>query len=204
MAYIYDPKAMRAMAHPLRIRLLEALAAEGSATATRCSQLLGDSPSNCSFHLRLLAKYGFIEPAAGRSGRERPWRLTSVTQSVRTDYDDPDSVAAVRALDESLLNWELGRIRAAIHHPPEPQWRGSRLLGGSSMWLTADEAHALGEDLTALSQRHLERAANPALRPAGSRPVRLFVAISPITDLGASAPAVPADRSEPDTTEAQS
>ncbi len=201
MAEIRDPLAMRAMAHPLRIRLLETLAAEGSATATRCAQLLGESPSNCSFHLRLLAKYGFLEPAAPRSGRERPWQLTSVTQSVRTDYDGPDSVAAVRALDETLLNWELGRIRAALGYTPEQLWRGSRLLGGASMWLTADEARALGEDLTALSQRHLERAANPALRPAGSRPVRLFIALSPILDLDPSPPAASADRSGLDTAE---
>ncbi len=201
MAEIRDPLAMRAMAHPLRIRLLETLAAEGSATATRCAQLLGESPSNCSFHLRLLAKYGFLEPAAPRSGRERPWQLTSVTQSVRTDYDDPDSVAAVRALDETLLNWELGRIRAALGYTPEQLWRGSQLLGGASMWLTADEARALGEDLTALSQRHLERAANPALRPAGSRPVRLFIALSPILDLDPSPPAASADRSGLDTAE---
>ena len=38
--------------------------------------MLGESPANCAFHLRTLAKYGFVEEAGGGRGRERPWRQT--------------------------------------------------------------------------------------------------------------------------------
>src|SRR6185312_5330915 len=54
-----DPKAMRALAHPLRWALLEALGHAGTLTATQASEMLGESPANCAFHLRTLARYGF-------------------------------------------------------------------------------------------------------------------------------------------------
>ena len=69
-----DPKAIRALAHPLRWGLLEALSHAGTLTATQASEMLGESPANCAFHLRTLAKYGFVEEAGGGRGRERPWR----------------------------------------------------------------------------------------------------------------------------------
>src|SRR4030088_3589210 len=70
-----DPRALRALAHPLRLRLLELLVLRGPMTATEAADLLGESPANCSFHLRTLAKYGYVEEAGGGRGRQRPWRL---------------------------------------------------------------------------------------------------------------------------------
>lgn len=67
--------ALRALAHPLRLRLLELVADAGSITTTTASALTGESSANCSFHLRLLAKHGFLDRAAGRDRRERPWCL---------------------------------------------------------------------------------------------------------------------------------
>lgn len=183
MAVISDPKALRAMAHPLRMRLLEALTSEGTATATRCAQVLGDTASNCSFHLRLLARYGFVERAPGGTGRERPWRLTSVTQDLRPDPADPHAVAAGRAVDETLLTWEMGRISAGIRAVPDPDWQGTRVQGGASMWLTPQEARELSAGLSELVDGFIDRAENPAQRPVGARPLRLFFALSPITDL---------------------
>lgn len=76
---IRDPRALRALAHPSRLRLLEHLAYAGSATATELAEQVGESPANCSWHLRQLARYGFVEEteAAGGGvghGRERWWR----------------------------------------------------------------------------------------------------------------------------------
>ena len=67
-----DPKAMRAMAHPVRLALMEEINDAGTLTATEAAERVGESPSNCSFHLRQLAKYGFVEEARaapGASGR---------------------------------------------------------------------------------------------------------------------------------------
>lgn len=74
---------MRALAHPVRIALLEALRRDGPLTATRAAELLDDSPGNMSWHLQTLAKYGFVEEAGGGRGRSRPWRAVSLTLSVK-------------------------------------------------------------------------------------------------------------------------
>src|SRR5262245_58937004 len=77
-----DPKAMRALAHPVRMALLELLGVAGTITATQASEVLGESPANCAFHLRTLAKYGFVKEAGGGRGRERPWTYTRRTSNI--------------------------------------------------------------------------------------------------------------------------
>jgi DNA-binding transcriptional ArsR family regulator len=70
-----DPKMMRALAHPARIAIWSHIGLRGSVTATECAEVAGLSPSACSYHLRTLARYGFIEEdrASAANGRERPW-----------------------------------------------------------------------------------------------------------------------------------
>ena len=67
---IADARSMRALAHPLRLRLLEYLALRGPLTATQCAELVGESPASCSFHLRQLAKYGFVEAGPASVGMD--------------------------------------------------------------------------------------------------------------------------------------
>src|SRR5579862_6474412 len=90
-----DPKAMRALAHPVRMALLDLIAVAGTLTATQASEALGESPANCAFHLRTLAKYGFAREAGGGRGRERPWTRTRRTISISsTEQDDPQAAIA--------------------------------------------------------------------------------------------------------------
>ncbi|HXC45240.1 MAG TPA: helix-turn-helix domain-containing protein, partial [Solirubrobacteraceae bacterium] len=69
-----DARTMRALSHPVRLALIETLGLAGPLTATQAGERIGESPTTCSFHLRQLAKYGFVEEAGGGSGRARPWR----------------------------------------------------------------------------------------------------------------------------------
>lgn len=68
---ISDPKALRALSHPFRWKLINLLTEEGPCTATQCAAVLGESVASCSYHLNMLAKYGFVAevegPEAGRS-----------------------------------------------------------------------------------------------------------------------------------------
>jgi len=66
-----DPKALRALAHPIRLALIGLLRTQGPLTATRAAELLGESSASTSFHLRQLSKYGLAEEAGGGQGRER-------------------------------------------------------------------------------------------------------------------------------------
>src|SRR5215470_1357547 len=91
---ITDPKALRALAHPIRMSLIGLLRTEGPLTATRAAELLGESSASCSFHLRQLAKYGMAEEAEGGRGRERPWQATTMSTDVADLADDPEFAAA--------------------------------------------------------------------------------------------------------------
>src|ERR1700749_4766010 len=89
---VTDARAMRALAHPLRVALLELMRRDGEITATRAAELLGESPGNMSWHLQTLAKYGFVEETGEGRGRSRPWRLASEGQSFETGVADPEGV----------------------------------------------------------------------------------------------------------------
>jgi len=173
-----DPVTMRALAHPLRATLLELLMRESSLTATRASELTGESPANCSFHLRQLAKYGFAEETGEGRGRERPWRPVSITHE--WDVDDSDAAAThlrafvVRRDLERL--WEWFGTQASV----EPEWRDAALVSDWILYLTEDEFRALGEEIATVISRTLERTADPARRPEGARPVKALAYTFPL------------------------
>ena len=73
-----DPRELRAVSHPVRLAILEHLTVEGPMTATALGTRIGESPANCSWHLRKLAEHGFVEEAPGGTGRQRPWRAASL------------------------------------------------------------------------------------------------------------------------------
>lgn len=109
-----DPKAIRALAHPVRWALLEALGQAGTLTATQASEMLGESPANCAFHLRTLAKYGFVEEAGGGRGRERPWRQKYDGMSWRTRQADPQAAHAAEALDQVWMDRVMARAQRSL------------------------------------------------------------------------------------------
>src|SRR5258708_12769057 len=76
---ITDPKALRALAHPIRMSLIGLLRTEGPLTATRAAELLGESSASCSFHLRQLAKYAMAEESPAAQAREHPWQPTPMS-----------------------------------------------------------------------------------------------------------------------------
>src|ERR1700734_3534921 len=75
---VSDARRLRALTHPVRIALIGKLVLHGPLTATEAGELIGESPTTCSFHFRQLAKYGFVEEADAGPGRLRPWKLASV------------------------------------------------------------------------------------------------------------------------------
>src|SRR5437899_2278397 len=109
-----DPLTLRALAHPLRWHLLDLIASEGSATATQCSHVLGESVASCSYHLGVLAKYGYIELVPGHPGREKPWRVTSMRQDLSAEGLDQPGAAAALAATEAFLDHEVVRIKERL------------------------------------------------------------------------------------------
>lgn len=181
-----DPTDLRALAHPLRMALLEQLVVFGPLTASELATRVDESPSNCSWHLRKLAEHGFVEEAGGGTGRARPWRAASRGLS----WNEKDASAAAQlageALTAVLVDREVARYADARRWlaADEAGWRESAGSAQGSMWVTAAEFADLARDIRAIATRHAERMDDPSLRPPGSRLV---------TFMGWAAPAYHAD-----------
>ncbi len=177
-----DPRAMRALTHPVRLALLEALELEGPLTATRAGELIGEPPNTCSFHLRQLAKYGFVEEAGSGPGRNRPWQLTQFAMHFTDVHDDPERRLAARGLDRMLRERYFDRLQSFYETRPEypPQWQ--EVTGGSQYLLHVSpaELRALDAEVTAILDRYRERVADRALRPADSLPIEVLLFAYPV------------------------
>lgn len=175
---ITDPKALRALAHPLRWQILDLLTREGSATATQCAQETGESVASCSYHLNMLAKYGFVEQADTGQGREKPWKLVTYDQSWEADGLEPEGVLAAEALTEVFLDYEFGRMKEYVRRRDrEPdEWRRLTATRATITYLSAEEMEQVSAELAAIFERYWGRLEDPAQRPEGSRAVRMFCA----------------------------
>ena len=179
---ITDPRAMRAMAHPARIAILQHLVTVGPSTATECADIAGLSPSACSYHLRALARHGFVEEDADSAadGRHRPWRSRGVAFSFSDDPDQPEAVkAAARLLSESVQ----ARVEEVRHeyldrqadYPPE--WRSAACQHNDVLHVTPDELAEVQMRLRAVLSDY--RRLDTADRPPGSRRVHAIFDLTP-------------------------
>lgn len=175
-----NAKALRALAHPLRWKLIDLVGREETATATRCADELGESVASCSYHLNILAKYGFVEQAPSGPGREKPWQLTSFTQDLSGDGLGIEGRLAAQAASEVFLDHELNRLkeRRGRHDLEPPQWRDAVGFGGVTTALTADELREVTAALNKIAQRYADRATDRSKVPPDAREVRIFFATS--------------------------
>jgi DNA-binding transcriptional ArsR family regulator len=180
---ITDVRTLRALAHPVRIALIEELTMNGPMTATEAAEGIGESPTTCSFHLRQLAKYGFVEEAGGGKGRSRPWRMTSVGMSFTSNPEDPETQVATNAVTQIFRERRFARYQSWLEtrHVFPAAWREAAADNQFLFYFTADELEELGEELDRLLlPRFMERISDPARRPAGSVPVELTLLAYPI------------------------
>ncbi|MFD4554068.1 ArsR/SmtB family transcription factor [Streptomyces sp. NPDC058469] len=173
---ISDPKAMRALAHPVRLAILERLQRHGPATASRLSPHVGATPSVTSWHLRHLAGFGLVRDAEGGTDRrERRW--AAVARGFRFEApEDEEGRSAAQVLTGELFarNADLP-LRWLMDTAPElePEW--TRLAGANNtrIVVTADELAALKDALEELIAPYVVR--EPDRRPSDGRSVRLLM-----------------------------
>ncbi|WP_431959647.1 helix-turn-helix domain-containing protein [Actinacidiphila sp. bgisy160] len=156
-----DPRTLRGLAHPLRIRLLAALREYGPATASGLAARLGESSGATSYHLRQLAAYGFVEEDPGRgTARERWWKAAH--RGTRFDagsllaHDDPEVRAAVGLFGREIAaihTAELETWLATVGDWSE-EWRDSFDLSNFALRLTPARTRALCEELHAVLERY--------------------------------------------------
>ncbi|MBD8043200.1 helix-turn-helix transcriptional regulator [Arthrobacter sp. Sa2BUA2] len=176
---ISDPIRIRALAHPVRLELLDYLDDAGQATATECAAATGESVASCSYHLRMLAKHGYIEQA-DQQGREKPWKVVSRGRSSVIDRNAPGSVHAVSAMAGMFIHRQLDRIQSWLQRAPELPVEDIDVstITSSRFHATHEEIRQFREEVWELARRFDERREHPELRPEGSVPVQLFAVVN--------------------------
>jgi len=169
--WVTDPRAIRALAHPARQQILLRLFTEGPATATECAALTRLTPSACSYHLRHLSKYGFVEPEPVENAdrRERTWR--PVSQEVTIDVDDNPSLPELRAMVALHRGMVVSAAAAAqawvdtaIDDPLE--WFHAAGFSQRVLRLTAEELTELRRNIFELMKPFLHRARDEVVEGA--------------------------------------
>jgi hypothetical protein len=178
-----DPTMMRALAHPVRMALLELFAVNETLTATQASEALGESPANCAFHLRTLAKYGFVREAGGGRGRERPWQIVHRSMNLSTGSLDPQALVAAEALGNVWMDQWLGRVRRAVLRAWPAEWEKTAQARQTLLFLTVEETAQVGQEIGAILDRYTDRLFDSSLRPDRSVPVEFSIFAYPRDDL---------------------
>jgi len=183
-----DARSLRALAHPLRMQILELLGSDGPATSTTLSARLGESTGTVSWHLRHLAEHGYIEEDTGRgTKRERWWRRAEGTWVLNTaeHREDPQSKAVLDTYLHETLQQQFRRVSDYLAQDLGETWRGTGTLSAwDNLRLTPDRLRALNAELLAVIERY---SAVPGSDPeAGSLPVVVQLQSFPRKDTPAS------------------
>ncbi|RKN41648.1 ArsR/SmtB family transcription factor [Streptomyces hoynatensis] len=168
---ISDPAALKALAHPLRLKILRHLGVSGPATSTTLAAALGENTGTLSYHLRQLERGGFIEDIPERaSGRERWWRGVRGLDVRRPAPEEMTD--AERAVADTLDRMRLAEdIELARRFQEGQAEAGGWMRGSRSL------SHLTREELNAFHDAYLELLARfsrgPEEAPPGARPVLL-------------------------------
>jgi DNA-binding transcriptional ArsR family regulator len=178
---ITDPKAMRALAHPLRLAVLDTMRAEGELTATRAAELLNQSPGNMSWHLQVLAKYGFIVEAEGAKGRSRPWKVAPGPNRIIATEAVPGSFDAREHLVITVLDRSFEQLQEWWRQQKDfgDAWFNASFIKEETSFLTPAELSEISVQIDQLMRRYDERS-DPAQRPAEALPVHMVAFAHPL------------------------
>jgi DNA-binding transcriptional ArsR family regulator len=171
-----SPRSIRALAHPARLAIIDALATGEELTATQCAELTGLSPSATAYHLKLLERYGFAETAPPRPDRrERPWRATGHPTVVDLDTSTPAGASAAAAVTVAYIDATRNvAVEFTEASPAEPEeWRNAG-LDNADLWLTVEEFQRVAAELRAVLEPYRGRT-----RPTDSRRVRVMNVVVP-------------------------
>ncbi len=187
MRELTDPSSIRALTHPVRLALLEVLATEGSLTATEAGDLIGESPTSCSFHFRQLEKYGFTEVAATGPGRQRRWKIAQLGMNFSDTTDDAELNIAATSLARLVTDRAIARMQqfqeTKSNYPKE--WQEVSDATEAVLFVTPHELALLNDEILTLLTRFHARLTDIEQRPEGSLPVEVLVFRYPVRFSGA-------------------
>ncbi|MRG61132.1 helix-turn-helix domain-containing protein [Agromyces sp. CFH 90414] len=179
---VRDAGMMRALAHPVRLRLLGLLRVSGPATVGMLAEQVGESAGTVSYHVQTLAKHGFVVEAPGlaRDRRERWWRAAhDVTTSDAADLlGDPEAKAASDEYRRTVIDSYRRELLAAIDAEAglEPEWVAASDSSDAVAHLTLEEFRNVGAELAAVREKWFRRGRE---RRTGTRAVRVITHVFP-------------------------
>ncbi|KPN16376.1 ArsR/SmtB family transcription factor [Arthrobacter sp. Edens01] len=187
-AQVLDVTRLKALAHPIRIALLESLSRYGAQTACSVAERLGESSGSTSYHLRQLAKHGFVREVEGRgTARERWWeRVPEPIQTSAEMAKSPAARDATRILAKTVTNSNAKALGDFVDHGESlpDEWVETSILLGTSLRLTLEEA----QEVSRQASEQLEKLLSPFRGREdadGTRPVELHFNFFPLIDPGA-------------------
>ncbi len=156
---VLDATSLKALAHPLRVRLLGLLRSDGPSTATALGTRVGESSGSTSYHLRQLAAAGLVADAPERgNGRERWWRAAQdSTRLEPADWaDDPDVRPALDAYLGAIVSSNARRMQAYLDQRDgwSRRWQRASTLSDWQLSLTAAELARLTDEMEQLVSRY--------------------------------------------------
>ena len=183
---VEDLATLRALAHPLRMRLLGALRTHGPATASELGRRFGETSGSTSYHLRQLARYGFVEEAPEQpSRRERFWRAAhELTAWDSEDFlDEEAGRSALAVLQRQRLRTQTDALQqwyAARGDWPRP-WVRAAEDSDVMLQLTVDALAELTRELWEVVERRLA-GRDPGERREGAQRVHVYVQAFPVPE----------------------
>lgn len=191
-AVLLDAAGLRALAHPLRVRLVGLLRKHGPSTATRLAEQLDINSGSASYHLRRLAAAGFVTEDAERgNARDRWWRAAHQSTWFATpELADQEPEAALHYLQSVAAVYTLQTQRALSELQTMPRaWRDTFDLSQHPLRLTSEEATELGEELRALVTRYRRDSPEAAeAAPEGAERVVVITQVLPEPDAATDTP----------------
>lgn len=157
--YVNDPSALRALAHPLRLRILGSLRSDGPQSVGSLAKTLAVAPGSVSYHVGTLEKHGFVTeaPELARDGRERWWRATAEA----TAFDpaelstDPERREAGQAFRRTIVQAYASELQRYLdtEESLEAEWIAAGTQGDAFAWLTPHQLREFSDAVEELARR---------------------------------------------------
>jgi DNA-binding transcriptional ArsR family regulator len=180
-----DLESLKALAHPLRVQILDALSTYGEFTASGLAERLGESSGATSYHLRQLAKHDFVREVEGKgTARERWWKRSpgGIMLDPKDIGDSPSAKVASQLVLREWVNSRENALRAFIDNGDtlSPAWMDASTVMLSSVNPTADQLAEFVHEIEGVVTAFAERYRGQTI--AGSRPVQIQFNAFPVID----------------------
>lgn len=181
-----DLESLKALAHPLRVKIFDVLSTYGEFTASGLAERLGESSGATSYHLRQLEKHGFVREVEGKGiGRERWWERVPGAVNLGLDVA-AESAAGKEATQLVMKEWSNNRERTLADFLDKGEgslskdWIEASMISVTNVFVTNRELAEFAEKIAKLAAKFAEKHRNQ--RTEGSRPVQIQINAFPVVD----------------------